>query len=1286
MWFGTREGLNRYDSYTVKNYYIKSARPGSSANRISCLLNLKNNIYIGTDNGLYIYDPVQDKVVPMRGIKGHFSVLCITNINSTIYIGTSSGFYRIGSNGNIHLLAANGKLVTAVNPVAGSNFLLAAGNRIAIIDTTGKVLETIKQGDINALKRTDFTIFNIYHEKQADWLCTNYGLFYLDEDTKKLSKVKFTDEESTESNTVRAITRGHDGKYMIGTENGLYEYDPTLKKSVNYQQSFDNNPKRLNDKAIYSACTAKDGSVWLGTYFGGVNYTPSVSYGFKSILANEKDGHLNGKAVSQMMEDGKHNIWIGTEDGGIAIYQPKIKSFTNINRHSSPFYLDINNVHAIYNDHAGSIWAGTFLGGLHRFDQTNGKTTIYTMRPNDTTSLSNDQVYAVYRDSKGILWVGTQHGLNIFDYQTNRFHLFKPQLFAAEFIYDMIEDNNGAIWFCTRWDGLLRYDPGTDKVVHYTSTGRPGSIPSNQVISVYKDSNQALWFGTLDGGVCVYDKGKFKTYDTQNGLPNNNVYGILEDARHNIWLSTNRGLACYNRNTQKFTNYDNRYGLPSNQFNFKSYLKTSDGTLYFGTIHGLCYFNPLAIKPVQQKVPILFTSFQLFNKTIEPAEHSLLSRQIDDVGSIDLAYTQNVFSISYAALNYSNVRGNNYAYYLEGFEKKWNYVNDKNFATYTSLSPGKYIFHLKALDVSGNPVSKERTLIINVAPPFYLSKMAFVLYFLLLCLAAWLYTRFVNFLHVKKLEVQLERMEKEKTTALTQHRLNFFTFISHEFKTPLTLIIASVEKFIEDHEHSLKKNAELVIIKSNAARLFKMIQQLMEFRTIETDHSAIKLSKNDLVKFVNDRAVSFKTLANNKGLELIYSSSTDHYQCYFDAEKVEKIIFNILSNALKNTAEGKIIVDLAFELKTGEEANALITITDTGKGMSKKELEHIFQTFYKGIDNDGGSGVGMALVKSLVTYLNGEINIKSEIGHGTQVLIKLPVTEKTGNGKETTTEGHLPEAAEINYPSVPAEIGQDKFAHTLLIVEDNKELLIFLSKHLARHYHIVAASNGQSGFNRVIKHPPDLIISDIKMPRMDGIEFCKKIKSDAKYRHIPVILLSDNTHDNIKLDGLDVGADAYLAKPFNLKELELLISNMIKSRVMLREQLLDMSKFGLDKLPRNNKDQEFLANLGIVLEKYFADPQFTVEQMADELHISRTLLHLNLKKILDKSANHLLNEYRLKKAVLMLEKQLPINEVAYYCGYSDPNYFSRIFKKHYQISPGAFRENAGRNQSPNNLA
>jgi len=1283
MWFGTREGLNRYDSYNVRNYYIKSSKIGGSANKISSLCSYKSLIYVGTDNGLYIYDSKTDQLKKSKIFPYQLNILFLLEQEGYIYIGTSDGVFRLSSDKS-ELISDKKSYVKAMCVISQNRFLLAIGNSLKIIDGKGKVQKIFETASLSELANAS-DIFNIYKDDKGDiWFATNKGLFNYSSKHQRFSKLKFSASETPENNTVRSVSGNKDILY-IGTEEGLYIYNTKTGHSENHQQSFNNDPKKLNDNAIYSTYLAKDGSIWIGTYFGGVNYIPSNSYGFRSIRANDRAQGLSGKAISQMMEDGKKRIWIGTEDGGITIYNPANETYQSINKQSSPFYLTTNNVHSIHNDGYGNIWVGTFLGGLHQFNTKKNTTTVYSTQKGNPESLSNNGVYAIYRDSKGKLWVGTQNGLNIFDYQSKKFSLFRPDIMGNLFIYDIIEDKNGDMWFCTRHNGIYRYNPNTGNLKNYTATGNSPAILSNQIISVYKDSEQLLWFGTLDGGVSIYNPvtNKFKNLTIKEGLANNNVYGILEDNKGIIWLTTNRGISRLDPKTNKFINYDNKYGLPSNQFNFKSYLKSSSGILYFGSIDGLCFFNSSAITTSQLSLPLRLTDFQLFNRNVIPGKSSILQNQIDHTKRIELKYNQNVFTINYVAIDYANPGSTGYAYYLEGFENKWNYVGDKNSVTYTNLSPGNYVFHIKAVNASGIANSLERTMEIYVAPPFYLSNFAYFLYFLIIAALIWTYTKFVKFLHQKKLEIQLERIEKEKIKELTQHRLNFFTFISHEFKTPLTLILASIDKFIEDKGMEFKKSAELSNVKSNASILFKLIQQLMEFRKIETDHASINLTKLDIVDFIRNATFYFETITIKKGIKLSFISSEPLFECYFDQDKMEKIFFNILSNAVKNTSTGSIEVILNFKDENDTQKLITILVNDTGKGMSSTELKNIFNPFYKSPVNreaPESSRIGLALVDSLVKYLNGNILIKSVPQEGTSVKIVLPVLLHLNKTQE---ENPLPKP-QTEVPSIkqsdslPSEsINIDtKTKYTLLIVEDNRELLTFLSKHFAKTYEVMTASNGLLAIKKINKTPPDIIISDVKMPKMNGIELCNSLKNDIKFNYIPIILLSDSNTEKIKIDGLDVGADAYISKPFNLKEFELLISNMIKSRVKLREHVIGIGSFIADKLPNNNKDQEFLSKLSEILEKGFSNPNITIEDIANELNTSRTSLHLNLKRILNKNATELLNEYRLKKAVIMLENNMPVNEIAYYCGYNDPNYFSRVFKRVYGDTPINYKRKA----------
>ncbi|RZF58328.1 hybrid sensor histidine kinase/response regulator transcription factor [Sphingobacterium corticibacterium] len=1274
MWFGTREGLNQFDGNQIKSYYISMSKLGKSTNHINALQFYRSQLYVGTKEGLYVYDQTQDSFTVLE-LPGMPNITFLLEDNGVIYAGTNIGLFRISEqvsriSGAVH--------VRAMCVLPDNRFLLALDNKLIIIDHNGQIERSFGKDVFAPISADDFIVYQIHRDpKGRIWLGTSYGIYRYDDHHQRLTKLNFAIHESMENRTVRSITSDQKDQLFIGTEDGLYVHHVFTGLTYNYQQSFHREPNKLNDQAIYSTFISKDGVVWLGTYFGGINYTTIEEGGFKKILPSDLQNGLSGKAVSQLMEDSLHRVWIATEDGGISIYDPTTESFEYINKESKPFFLNSNNVHTIHNDGAGNIWVGTFLGGLHRFNIKNKTTTIYKKSPSDPHSLSNNQVYTVYRDSRGILWIGTQQGLNCFDYKTDRFNLFEPKVLGDKFIYDMIEDKNGDLWFCSRQHGIYRYNLKTKTFKHYTNQGKNAPLLSNQIVSVYKDRQERLWFGTLDGGACVYniEKDSFQHYTAENGLANNNVYGILEDKTGMVWLSTNLGISKCDPRTGKIINYDRQHGLSSNQFNFKSFLKASDGTFYFGSIDGLSYFDPLKTGMSSSAQPLVFTDFQLFNKTVQPDKSSaVLKEQIVYAKEINLLYNQNVFTISYNAIDYVLSGSTKYAYYLEGFENQWNYVGNKTSATYTNLDPGQYVFHVRTLDDGGELSPMEAKISIKVSPPFYKSNLAYIFYTFLLVGIIWMYTRFVRFLHQKRAEIRLAHMEKEKMEALSQYRINFFTFISHEFKTPLTLILACIDKFISEKEIDHSEQTDLLHIRRNASKLFRLIHQLAEFRKIEDSKFAVFFSKADVVVFVQQIIDSFEILTQSKNLAITFSANVDHLEVFFDADKLEKILSNILSNAIKHTDEGSIAVVMAIQ-----DNNKTIdfSVSDTGTGMSATDLHHIFDPFYRSLEHKdiAGTGIGMALVASLVNSLHGKIDASSVPGKGTTISVHLPIYDRldeqqTGNNNQAVVK--LPVSEMPIASHVSANISSEKY--TLLLVEDNKELLNFLSEHFQEAYRIIKARDGAAAWDKINKTPPDVIISDVNMPKTDGLELCLKLKQHPMLDHIPIILLSETDEDIYRINGLVVGADAYIGKPFNLKELEFLVSNMIDSRIKLKEHIVELGTLMSSNVANNNQNQDFLIRLNATLEKFYTDPGLSIEDIAAEMCISRTSLHLNLKSILHKSASEVLNEYRLKKALVMLESDMPITEIAYRCGYRELNYFSRVFKKFYQLSPQKYKE------------
>ncbi|WP_437920326.1 hybrid sensor histidine kinase/response regulator transcription factor [Sphingobacterium sp. LRF_L2] len=1275
MWFGTREGLNQFDGNQIKTLQIDALQKKGKTSEITALLFQGKLLYIGTNEGLYIYNQLLDRVTELQ-LAGRPMVHFLLADREQLYVGTSKGLFRIEQEKVSLLCRENAR---AMAGLLANRFLVSLHNQLVVIDRMGKVEKSFGRESFGLLADVEFRIYQIIRDfKGRVWLATSHGVFGYDDRLEQFRKLRFSPSESVENTTVRSIVVDDRDLLFMGTEDGLYVHDLASGTTHNYQQSFRNDVKKLNDKAIYSTFISRDGAVWLGTYFGGVNYIPAERNGFQHILPSDGEHGLAGKAVSQLMEDGAKRLWIATEDGGISIFNPTTGLFSLIDKNSKPFYLKSNNVHSMHDDGYGHVWVGTFLGGLHCFNLKDRTTTVYQQDASDPYALSNNQIYAIYRDRGGVLWVGTQKGLNCFDYRTKRFSLFKPEIFADKFIYDLCEDKNGELWFCTRHDGIYRYNPMTDVVKHYTNGGKQAPLLSNQVISVYEDRNNKLWFGTLGGGVCIYDHqlDSFKHLTVSDGLANNNVYGILQDGDGQIWFSTNRGLSRYNLQTGKIVNYNSKHGLSTNQFNFKSFLKGKDGTLYFGTIYGLCFFNPLTLGSDNKRSDLVLTDFQLFNRTVHPdSNSSILKTQIGYAKEIGLSYDQNVFTISYIALDYSQPGSAKYAYYLEGFEDQWNLVGNKTSATYTNLSPGDYVFHVKSWNETEEEMGMERQIHIRVAPPFYRSSAAYLLYMLILMGMAWLYTRVLRFFGEKKMEVQLAYLEKEKTEALTEHRMNFFTFMSHEFKTPLTLILASIDKFIHEQRIDFRQHTELSHIKKNTSKLFKLIHQLAEFRRIEDSDFSVQLTRSDMLLFVRQVVGSFDALAQEKKLRLSCHMERASLDVFFDGDKLDKIVSNILSNAIKHTQRGRVVVWVRIALLAGQQ-NVEIAVRDTGEGLSEKDSLHLFEPFYRSElqRTVEGTGLGLALVHSLVKSLNGEISASSAVGKGTTIFVRLPIYDlPTEKWEDTLVQGQ----DDIRMPEplvIPAEEESDSEQHTLLLVEDDKELLEFLSQHFKETYRVVTAMDGESAWKKIQKRPPDVIVSDLKMPKINGLELCLKLKQNKQFYHIPFILLSDSQDDRLRTNGLDLGADAYVGKPFNLMELERQVSNMVKSRTNLKEHVIGLGTLAEHSVTANNRSQDFLVKLNLTLERLYPEASTSIEDIAAEMCVSRTSLHLNLKTLLQKNATELLNEYRLKKALVMLEKDMSISDIAFHCGYRDANYFSRVFKKYYDLSPQKYKE------------
>jgi signal transduction histidine kinase/CheY-like chemotaxis protein len=858
-----------------------------------------------------------------------------------------------------------------------------------------------------------------------------------------------------------------------------------------------------------------------------------------------------------------------------------------------------------------------------------------------------------------------------------------------------VEDPEGRIWISTRSNGIISYDPAKDTLRYYVNgTSSARGLSSNQIIASMVDTRGYIWFGTMEGGANIYNpqKDSFEVLTSVHGLPNNTVYGILEDDNQFIWLSSNSGITRYDPGTGDMKNYSLEDGLSQMQFNYGSYFKDEEhGTLYFGSIGGLTYFDPEHIRGNQVPPSVIFTDFKLFNNSVRIGEKGLLSNHINYSDHIQLKYKQNVFSVDFVAINYASPGNNRFYYYLEGFESDWNDAGNRTSVTYTNLSPGAYTFHVRAKNNDGVESPGARSLQIRVLRPWWFSTLAMIIYGILMVTVILVSRRAIIIREKERSALSIEKMEKEKMRQMNQQRINFFTFISHEFKSPLSIIVASIEELSKTTNFNEEISKYFDRVRKSAKRLSFLIGQLMDFRKIETKHAQLALQKGDVIQFLRDTCLAFAPIFTRQEIMFRFSCNRESFVCWFDADKLEKIVTNLISNAIKYTPVDGTITCTTDILEPAAQENGSemleICISDTGKGMDAVELEWAFDPFHMDSEREArhsGTGVGLTLVKSLVEYLGGEIQASSDPGKGTSFKVTMPTDlSRASNIRLDNTRIHESREIDLDHISYQADIQQpaekdehDHGHYYIMIVEDKLELAEVLINHFSKHYRVSYAKNGLEAMKLVKQDEPDLIITDIVMPGMGGLELCKKIKSAEDTSHIAVILLTGKVSPEDRMEGLKAGAEAYISKPFDFNELDLHVKHFLEIRDNLRKKLIVEHTLDLKDVNIHDRDKAFIENVTRIIKENIGNECFSVEDMAGQLGMSRTLVYLKHKKLLNMSTKEYLQLIRFQKAIeLMKATDENISQIAYTVGFSDPNYFSRAFKKIYKVSPTEYKEN-----------
>jgi signal transduction histidine kinase/DNA-binding response OmpR family regulator len=941
-------------------------------------------------------------------------------------------------------------------------------------------------------------------------------------------------------------------------------------------------------------------------------------------------------------------------------------------------------------DHENKLWVGTFFGGLDCF---NGKKFFhYRNNANDPSSLSNDNVWEIFEDRQQHLWIGTLgNGVDLFDRKTQSFKHYRHQdgkdsPLISNFISSFLQDRKGNLWIGTN-AGITVFEKGKTAPASYFHTTDKNSLSNNNIISLLEGSKGRIWVGTGEG-LDLYNEetNKFQTFTTSDGLPDNMILNILEDNHQTLWISTPNGL-CNVIPMQKedkmvlsVINYDETNNLQNREFNENAALKTKSGELIFGGPSG---FNIIdadkIVKPVS-KSKIVFTGLQILNKDVEPGEEInkrvLLKQSLSHVQSINLEYKENVFSLEFASLDYSHSSRDKYAYMLEGFNNGWLYTGgNQRRVTYTNLDPGHYTFKVKILNAAG-VWSDVKSLSINVAPPFWRTNIAYVIYALMLIAIFFLARKItLDRIHMK-FEMRQQRREAERSHALDQLKTKFFTNVSHEFRTPLSLIISPLDKIIRNTDDEDQKK-QLNLVQRNAKRLLNLVNQLLDFRKIEVQGLKLHASIGDIVQFAEDISYSFTDIAEKKGIEFSFFSNVQVLEIYFDKDKIEKILFNLLSNAFKYTPDnGKVTVKLHYtpHSTNDEEGIVAIEVEDTGIGIPANKQEKIFERFFQTDVPESmvnqGTGIGLAIAKEFVRLHNGVITVKSEPEKGTCFTVTLPAKKINDASLHSTISSVLTEEAEQIAYEDEQSTGKKK---KIIIVEDNEDLRFYLKENLRDQYHIEEAVNGNEGWEKIKSMNPDLVVSDIMMPEMNGIELARKIKNTTLTSHIPVILLTALGSEEKQIEGFQAGVNDYITKPFTFEILASRIKNLLAQQKLLQKRFQKQVEVNPGEVTVTPVDEKFLKQALEVVEKFMENPDFSVEDFSREMCMSRKALYNKIVSLTGRAPLEFIRSIRIKRAAQLLEKSgMRVSEIAYEVGFNNPKNFTKYFKEEFNVLPSQY--------------
>lgn len=1314
IWIGTMSGLNRYDGYSLKVF--RSRLQDSTSlhdNFVSNLYELpEGKMWVDTRSGPAIYHARTEKFE--RNYHAYLQSLALPK-GTTLSVSPGSNnrywfhydtlglfTYLPGTKKAAPLHRVNNRpfssrLASAREDGRGGLWLVYRDGLIEKMDAaTGKVVFSSKA--LQQARRGSYP-YSFYLDRSGSlWLWTAgepAGAFVFD--PAKNTLIHFNESSARyrlNNNIVTGIVEDDRGLVWVATDHGGVNLIDTRKGyTTQYLVADPLNPKGISQNSITTLYKDKTGIIWLGTYKQGVNYLDENVVKFAHYRHHsDRPASLPYDDVNRFVEDKKGNLWIGTNGGGLIYFDRARNSFRRyLHDPANPNSLSNNVVVSLCIDHEDKLWIGTFYGGLSSFDGRNF--VHYKHDPANEASLADDRVWEIFEDGDLNLWVGTLNGgLDLLDRKNGRFTHRRyregvPSPLQSNYISSIIRDRQQNLWVGTAL-GLSVFAKGKTEPLYYFHSGQPGGLSNNNVISLLEDSRGRVWVGTREGLNLFRPRDKkFDAFTTQDGLPDNTVLNIVEDKAGHLWISTPNGLCKVLVGVEEGVvtistiNYDETNNLQGREFNDNAALRLRSGELVFGGPEGFNIIDPSRSGKASSKPVIVFTGLQILNNTVEPGEEIngrvLLEQALPETGAIRLKYKENVFSVEFAALDFSHGTRDKYAYMLEGFNSDWLYTDAlQRKVTYTNLNPGAYLLRVKTLNNSG-VWSGEKTLRIVVAPPFWLTPWAFALYVAIILGILWVARKITVERAHMRFEVQQQRREAERVQALDRMKTKFFTNVSHEFRTPLSLILSPLDTIIKKTGDADQKK-QLQLVHRNAKRLLNLVNQLLDFRKMEVQQFKLYPMAGDVVAFIKDISYSFSDISEKKHIAFSFDSSVESLDIYFDKDKLEKILFNLLSNAYKYTPEnGKVAVQLDYRPGTGDERNGevVIKVSDTGIGIPADKHDRIFERFFQ--DDvpasmvNQGSGIGLAITREFVKLHSGTISVESAEGQGSCFTVVLPAVKYAEK-----LEGQA--AAEPVGPDgggqPPAENAGKGARKTILLVEDNEDFRFYLKDNLAAQYQVVEAVNGKEGWQKVKEVLPDLVVSDIMMPELNGIELTRKIKGDPLTALIPIVLLTAVGNEEMQLEGFDAGVSDYITKPFTFEILASRITNLLAQQAQLRKKLHKQMEVAPGEVAVTSADEQFLKKALAVVEKNIGDPDFSVEEFSRQMFMSRVALYKKILALTGKAPLEFIRTVRLKRGAQLLEKsQMTIAEIAFEVGFNNPKNFSKYFKEEFKMLPSMYQ-------------